>query len=958
MRERNEPLWISQGLSEACERALVAGARTQRAGTRQQLRAAARRFVRRHRRDVGYLRWVLRSVVASSALAVALLGLGAEPAHAKATLFAPQTGFANPLDGQDAGSFSTPALGDLDGDRDLDLVAGTRAGAFRYFENTGTAWVAVFIPRTGAANPLAGADAGGTFSTPALGDLDADGDLDLVAGELSGSFAWFENTGSATSPAFVPRTGFANPLDGQIVQGAATPALGDLDSDGDLDLVAGEASGTFAYFENTGSATSPAFILRTGLANPLHGENVGYYAAPVLGDLDGDGDLDLVAGVYYGAVAYFENTGSAVHKAFMPRTGRANPLDGLSVGNGAAPSLGDLDGDGDLDLALGEDSGSFLSFENLAGDVVARTGAANPLRTLDVGDKSAAALGDLDGDGDLDLVAGEYFATFRYFENTGSAASPAFIPRTGTANPLDGQDVGFLSRPALGDLDGDGDLDLVAGERDGSFFYFENTGSATSPSFAPRTGAANPLNGEDVELGSAPSLGDLDGDGDLDLVAGENSGTFLYFENTGGATSPSFAPRTGAANPLNGEDVGLGSGPSLGDLDGDGDLDLVAGRSSPGFFYFENTGGATNPAFVPRTGASNPLDGQDVAITTMPAIGDLDGDGDLDVVSGEYYGKFPFLENAIVKPALSAFELTGAANPLAGQDIGYQPKPALGDLDGDGDFDAVAGEIYGTFAYFENTGSAISPAYIRHTGAENPLDGQDVGSDAAPALGDLDADGDLDLISGRDDGAFIWFENTGSATSPVFVLRTGAADPLDGQDAGFNSTSTLGDLDGDGDLDLASGEFYGTVLYFQNTGSATSPAFVQLTGGGNPLDGHDVGSRSVPVLGDLDGDGDLDLVAGGGDGVFTYFENTGHVRVPIFVPRTGAANPLDGQDVGGGAKPSLADLDADGDLDLVSGEDFGTFHTYYLPEPGQGILLGTGLALLSLLDRLRGRRER
>ncbi len=945
----------ARGLASACERALARAARAHCAGSRQQLRAAARRFVRRHRRDAGYLAWVLRSVGACSALAVALLGLGAAPAHAELTPFGALTGSGNPFDGLGAGSFQTaPAVGDLDGDGDLDLIAGEQLGGFLYFQNNGSAVSATFAAFT---NPISGQDVGDA-SRPVLGDLDGDGDLDLVAGASNGMFFTYQNAGTATNPVFVQLTSTNNPLDEVDVGDLSAPALGDLDGDGDLDLLAGEQNGALRYFRNTGSAVSPAFAAVTGASNPLNGQDVGDDSNPALGDLDGDGDLDLVAGAVTGSFFVFENTGSATSPVFIARTGAANPLTGTSVAQRGAPSLGDFDGDGDLDFVAGETNGNLSASEHLGGRLVPRTGSANPLTSLNVVGDSAPAFGDLDGDGDRDLVAGASDGTFRYFRNNGSAASPAFAEQTGAANPLDGQDVGDSAISALGDLDADGDLDLVAGANDGTFRYFRNTGSTANPAFVAITGTANPLHGQTVGERSAPALANLDGDGDLDLLAGENLGTLLYYENTGSAASPVFVPRTGALNPLDNVDVGTQSVPALGDVDGDGDRDLFVGELFSGFRYFENTGSAASPAFIQRSGPDDPLDGQTPGgSAATPAFVDLDRDRDLDLVSGNASGTFATFVN-FVPQVVPAIEHTGSSNPVAVLSAGSLSAPAFGDLDGDGDLDLVSGETLGIFHYFRNMGGATDPAFLEITGAFNPLDGKDAGDYSSAALGDLDADGDLDLVAGEYQGAFFYFQNTGNAASPAFLQKMGSNNPLSGEDVGNWSVPTLGDLDADGDLDLVAGEYDGTFHYFENTGAATSPAFDEVTGVSNPLDGDDAGFYSTPALGDFDGDGDLDVVSGDDDGLFDYFNNTGTAIAPAFAALTGSANPLDGKDVGSGSAPTAGDLDGDGDPDLVTGDVSGAFHLHYFPEPSRGLLLSAGIALLSFLSRARGRSPR
>jgi hypothetical protein len=924
-------------LLRRCEHALTTAARAAGTNTRQQVRAAARGFVRRHRRNGSYLAFVLRSVLANSALALALLGFASASAQARSTLFLENTGTANPMNGQDVGILSTPAATDIDHDGDLDIVSGERYGTFLYYTNIGSATAPSYIIQPSIIVDV------GDASAPAFGDLDHDGTDDELVGTAAGTFAYFGSNIFAL-----------NPMNGVDVGSYATPAFGDLDADGDLDLVSGTFNGVVLYFENTGDAKVPQFEQQTGDANPIPVISVGLFAAPSLADLDGDGDLDLVVGTGYGTFVYFENTGSPLTPKFVVRTGADNPLAGIDVGGRSTPVLADFDADGDADVLAGETYGTFKFYANQAGHFVLRSGAANPLSAIDVGDDSAPAFGDLDADGDLDIVSGDFIGQFHYLKNIGTTIAAAFQEQTGTLNPLGFADVGTRSKPAIADIGfytPDGKLDVSSGANDGTFHFYKNTGTASAPAFEEQTGSqTNPFYNEDVGANSAPALGDLDGF-IPENVTGENFGTFLVSEP--------FSTFISVPPGLTGQDVGTYSTPSLGDTDGDGDLDLVAGEQSGVFNYYENIGDPLAPEFLLHSDAKNPVAGQDIGFDSAPALGDLDGDGARDLVTGQLDGQFSFFKNVLIRPWP---RYAGPSPiPFRDADVGFFSTPASGDLDADGDPDFAASLGFGSEAisYFENTGDALLPSLVERTGAANPFNGLNAGTTPHLAFGDLDADGDLDLISGGYGygDPTRYFENTGTATTPHFVERTGGANPVAGIAPG-RTAPVLGDLDGDGDLDAVAGEFYGTLHFYENTGNADTAAFVERFGGANPLSGFDVGSFSAPALGDVDRDGDLDVVVGDEpNGVFAYFENTGTATAPAFMERTGNANPLNGEDVGLNCSPTFSDLDGDGDLDVVAGERYGQFRTYYLPEPSAPSLFAAGASLLAWLSRWRERRR-
>jgi uncharacterized protein (DUF2141 family) len=699
---------------------------------------------------------------------------------------------------------------------------------------------------------------------------------------------------------------------------------------------------------------------------------------------------------------------------FAALTGSANPFNGIDVGSNSTPSFVDLDSDGRLDLVSGEFNGTLLAWRNTDSGFTALTGSANPFNGIDVGLGSSPSFVDLDGDGRLDLVSGASDGTLLAWRNTGSATAPAFTALTGSANPFNGIDVGVYSTPSFVDLDADGRLDLVSREFYGTLLAWRNTGSATAPAFTALTGSANPFNGFGVLFASSPSFVDLNGDGRLDLVSGESFGTLLAWRNTGS----SFTALTGSANPFNGFDVGSYSAPTFVDLDNDGRLDLVSGASDGTLRTWRNipsvtvtvtaqndappqlTGLALDVTFAENTVNATPqLIDSDVVFITSGSLeggrlvvggllaedrvsiltggsdaGQIDVSGStisyggvaIGTATGGVGGDFTVtFTSAVTSPAVDALiqrlaygnisdtptatrsltldvvdaagrlataptaqfaALTGSANPFNGIDVGSFSSPSFVDLDGDGRLDLVSGASDGTLLAWRNTGSAGAPAFTALTGSANPFNGIDVGGYSTPSFVDLDGDGRLDLVSGASDGTLRVWRNTGSGFTPL----TGSANPFDGFffDVGRYSTPSFVDLDGDGRLDLVSGKQFGTLQAWRNTGSATAPAFTALTGSANPFIDIEVGVYSTPSFVDLDGDGRLDLVLGEGDGTLLAWRNTGSAGAPAFTALTGSANPFNGIDVGNSSAPSFVDLDGDGRLDLVSGEMYGTLRAW------------------------------
>jgi uncharacterized repeat protein (TIGR01451 family) len=351
-------------------------------------------------------------------------------------------------------------LADVDGDGDLDaFVTGGwyyskmayYVGIVQYFENTGTASDSSFLS---------------TGDRIELVDVDGDGDLDALVSSLGN-----------------PTIGEPTTIDppsltaGVAAKSAADPAL----------------PGVW-YFRNLGTDAEPVWELQCLADNPFFTFNSGlppvfegpFFVssfAPTVGDLDGDPLLDAFVGLPDGTLEFLEDDG----------TGQLDPaavhaLEALDFGENADPHFADVNGDGELDLVVGYDyyNDATDTLESKVAVFLNPPGPAGldapPDLVLDFTGqlvRPAPTLADVDGDGDLDLLVGGYYydpdcaceGPFGYgysltlfVENTGTPAAPAFNPAA--AVPVEALVQGPTS-PAMGDVNGDGLLDLFLGNPGG-----------------------------------------------------------------------------------------------------------------------------------------------------------------------------------------------------------------------------------------------------------------------------------------------------------------------------------------------------------------------------------------------------------------------------------------------------------------------------------------------------------
>ncbi len=477
------------------------------------------------------------------------------------------------------------------------------------------------------------------------------------------------------------------------------------------------------------------------------------------------------------------------------------------------------------------------------------------------------------------------------------------------------------------DWDDDDDPDFFLLDTDGRLRYYRNAGSPDTPDFVLET----------TDFQHLPPVSwfyfdDFNGDGLPDLMMQHpiHSSRLMYYENIGGGLLTGVPVNQTDGTPVTSDPFMT---PTFADIDNDGDPDFFTGNYVGTVTFYENTGWLEGaPAFQWMNNAW-----QNISIISAARHGasalqfiDLDDDGDLDLSWGDYFSQSLYiiwnLGSADV-PVMDIFNITRSFPENDPVMTAGQNMPGFTDIDGDHDPDLIISVLSGAYGnqminnlyYYENTGSEGAPDYEFRT--NRFLGGLDLLTDTSPVLADIDNDGDLDLFIGNgfEPTAFPWqgrihfFLNTGTAGIPAWSEE----DPeFLGNNLGDNLSPAFADMDNDGDQDVLVGNFNGFLYYFQNTGTPENSTF---SGEGVLLQDIDLTGHAVPVLIDLDGDSDPDLVCGETSGDVKWYENIGTPEAFSFLPGVPLVNPAP---VSSRSAPWLVDIDEDGDSDLLIGSEY------------------------------------
>ncbi len=734
-------------------------------------------------------------------------------------------------------------------------------------------------------------------SALATADFNGDGRLDLVSANVGGNDLrlFLQSAGGEFQVGNRVDLG-----DGALVDDVQ---VADLNGDDLPDLVAGQnqLGDVRIYLQTTTGPMGPDFgqlPIRLGGGGTTDGPH-----RVALGDLNGDGGTDVASA----------NSGSQnLTLFFQGNPGVFPALPSVDLDNAPdqpqAIDLGDFNNDGELDLLL-----TVRGADELRIYLQQLPGEFGPSADMTMGggnstfQPSDTVAFDADRDGDLDVVTALEGANMLalFIQDV-----PGFFPLTPTSVFGSEVSTGGPKFLAVADIDADGLVDLISANQVGDNLAVFN--GRPSGDFGPEP---------ELLLGSssltkeprALAVADFDGDGDADLVsANAGSDKLAFFAR---ASAGDFGPgsRELLSNPL------LAESPNAvisADLNGDGNLDLALANREESHvsLYFQTTDGV----FDPQPGG--PIGQGMLSGVTGVAAGDLDQDGLVDLVAAATGASviLPFYQT---EPGIFAADPFG---PLGGKARTTRPRDViLGDMDGDGDLDILSANTGRcTIALFRRRDDGSYPKTTTHVFGGKLISREP----AALAAAELDGDGDLDVVSAN---RGLKANGVGSGVS-VFLQSSPAFFPTVHDQFLRGSTTTsapmdvaLADLNGDGLVDIATAHRSGAelTLHFQEqAGSFLNEPSVVLEREMSFEEFRPIFAPSGIVIGDINGDGQVDVMASdtGSSSVLRFLGNgSGDFLLDSRGP---LLSPVPSSVLVGLA---AADLDADGDLDLITADSLG-----------------------------------